>query len=130
MSDLRKNLIRLAHQHPEMREQLLPLLKTAKWDVARAAERLDLKMNSLRDRKFRELLDTVHKTLIFFDIDMDRQKSWIGVAGEDGFMMSLTLMPEKDSGYNKERLQDLFIQEFNMGVGVQQLGPKWVVTVG
>jgi len=30
MSDLRKNLIRLAHQHPEMREQLLPLLKTAK----------------------------------------------------------------------------------------------------
>ena len=62
MANLRSKLIKLAHQHPELRGDLLPLLKEAATPLERAnvVRRLELLHGSLEET-LEDLQDIIHK---------------------------------------------------------------------
>lgn len=131
MSDLRSKIIRLAHQNPEMRPHLLPLVKKARWDVVRAAEKLDSRMDAMRDRQFADLLKTLAKDLAFYGLGMDLNRSWIDVVEEEGFVMHLECWLEADSDLaSASDISDMFIRDFKIGVGIKQRANIYIITVG
>lgn len=62
MSNLRSQIIKLAHQHPELRGDLLPILKEAATPLERAnvIRRLELLHGSL-EKSLEDLQDIIHK---------------------------------------------------------------------
>lgn len=131
MSDLRSKLIRLAHQNPELRPHVLPFLKAGNWNVVRRAEGIDSRMDALRERKFRDLLNDFAKDLGVLGLLVDQRKSWIDVVEEEGFVMELacTLDPQNTLETENDVVQ-LFIDNFKMGVGVRQRGNTFIISVG
>jgi len=130
MPDLRSSLIRLAHSNPEIRGHLLPILKTAKWDVTREAEKIVDTLEKMRDQRLQDLVGRMAHDLKYYDLIVDMSHSWIVMPPEDGFGMYLLITPTNDSQYQEEGfLRDLFIREFNMGVGLKRLGDRWAVEI-